>query len=65
MTKKELLKKLEAVPEDMEIMLMQTDDESAYNMVNTAEIRPLTFGSADVPKREWATIDCFVITDEF
>lgn len=49
----------------MEVMLIQTDDESAYNMVNTVEVRSITFVSEDVPHEEWADEECVVISDEF
>jgi len=65
MTNSELIKKLQSLPADLEVMLIQTDDESAYNMVNTVEVRSLTFGGEDVPQEEWADEDCVVISDEF
>lgn len=65
MTNSELIKKLQSLPSDMEVMLIQTDDESAYNMVNTVEVRTLTFGSEDVPREEWADEECVVVSDEF
>lgn len=64
MTNSELIKKLQALPGNMEVMLIQTDDESAYNMVNTVGVRSITFGAEDVPMEEWADEDCVVISDE-
>lgn len=65
MTNKELIKKLQGLPPNMEVMLIQTDDESAYNMVNTVEVKAITFGAPDVPRNEWAEVECVVISDEF
>lgn len=65
MTNLELIKKLQQLPSEMEVMLIQTDDESAYNMVNTAEVRSITFGGDDVRRTEWAVVDCVVISDQF
>ncbi len=67
MTKLELLTKIQSLQcaDSTEVVLIQTDDESAYNTVNTVELRTLTFGSDDVPKEEWADETCLVISDEF
>lgn len=64
MTNSELIKKLQALPANIEVMLIQTNDESAYNSVNTVEVRSLTFGGEDVPRKEWCNEDCVVISDE-
>lgn len=63
MTNQELIKKLQVLPPNMEVMLIQTDDESEYQMVETVEVRPILFGSPDVPRKEWADVECVVISD--
>lgn len=65
MINSELIKKLQTLPENMEVMFTQTNDESEYSMVNSADIQALTFSSSDVPRNEWATENCIVISDEF
>ena len=74
MTVKELKEKLQEAPDNMEVMLLQTDDESPYNLVNTAEIREITFSSPEFEDEESEDFihpndlpreKVFVITDEF
>lgn len=64
MTNSELIKKLQALPADMEVMLYQTNDESAYGITETVAVEEVTFGSDDVPKKKWAKENCIVISDE-
>lgn len=64
MKNSELITKLQALPADMEVMLYQTNDESAYGMVEVVQVGDVTFGSDDVPKNEWAKEKCIVISDE-
>ena len=65
MTVKELKKELENLPDNMDVMLRQTDDESAFNMVNSAEVKEITFHDQDIPEKEWVKVKCFVVTDGF
>lgn len=67
MTVKELKQKLENAPDNMDVMIYQGDDEFAYNMANSAEIRKVKFyvDPDDSENTEYAEEDCFVITDEY
>lgn len=64
MTVKELKQKLEGVPDDMDVMIYQTNDESSYSMSEKAFIEEVTFMDEEMPSEEYAKVDCFVITDE-
>lgn len=66
MTVKELKQKLENLPDLMDVMIMQTDDEFSYNAAITAEVRPVKFfPDDDGDELNVAIEDCFVITDEY
>lgn len=64
MTVKELKDKIANMPDDMDVMIEQTNDESRYNMAHVAEERQVTFMDEEMDQSEWATIPCLVITDE-
>jgi hypothetical protein len=74
MTVKELKNSLEGLPDNMLVMLMQTNDESAYNLINTVEIREITFSDPDfddedsehyIKLEDRPTETVLAITDEF
>ncbi|KQC02079.1 hypothetical protein [Pedobacter sp. Hv1] len=52
----------------MDVMLDQFDDqfddECRYGMAQKAFVKGVQFQAPDVPKKEWPTIDCLVITDK-
>ena len=52
------------MPDDMYVMVEQTNDESRYNLAMIAEERPVTFMDEDIEKEEWPIVPCLVITDE-
>lgn len=66
MTVKELKLAIADLPDNMDVMLEQINDESRYAMAETAEVKPVTFMDEefDVNPEEWPVVDCFVITDE-
>ncbi|KAA8483748.1 hypothetical protein BDE36_1788 [Arcticibacter tournemirensis] len=53
------------LPDHMDVMVEQTNDECRYGMSETIEVRPVTFGGDDIPEDEEAVVDCLVISDEF
>lgn len=63
MTKLELLKALQDVPDDMDIMIHQNNDEFAYSMPLVAKIHAIRFKEEGIPKHKQPTIDCFLISD--
>lgn len=64
MTVKELKKALENAPEDMDVMIHQVDDETTHNIAESAAVEDVLFSSDDIPRKQWATEKCFVITDQ-
>ena len=48
----------------MDVMLDQFDDECRYGMAQKAFVKGVRFEAPDIPKKEWPTIDCLVITDD-
>lgn len=64
MTVKELKDKIANMPDDMDVMIEQTNDESRYNMAHVAEERPVAFMDEEMDQSEWPIIPCLVITDE-
>jgi len=65
MTVKELKKFIEHLPDDMDVMVEQSNDESRYGMAQSAGVIEVSFQDENVPKEEWPDIDCLVISDEF
>jgi len=63
MTKLELLKALEGVPDDMDIMIHQNNDEFTYVEPVIAQIHPIRFKGEGIPKHKEPTINCFLISD--
>lgn len=63
MTVKDLKQKLEGIPDDMDVMIMQVNDEYQYSMGEEAGVSSITFQDPDIPEDEWCDVDCFVITD--
>lgn len=64
MTVKELKHKLEGVPDDMDVMIYQTNEEYGFSMGETASIQEVTFMDDEMDSEEYAKVDCFVITDD-
>jgi hypothetical protein len=60
-----LIEKLALFPDEMDVFMMQTDDESPYNMVQTCEVREIVFGAPDIPKKQWGKDKVIAITDEY
>ena len=65
MTIKELKIAIANLPDNMDVMIEQTSDESLYGMAQKAEVRSVILKGDDIPKKEWAKVDCLVISDEF
>lgn len=63
MTKLELLKALEGVPDNMDIMIHQNNDEFTYSEPVIAKIHPIRFKGDGIPTDKEPTIDCFLISD--
>lgn len=68
MTVKELKQKLENIPDNMDVMVMQTVDEFGFSLCEVAEVREVTFVEDESDLGDegalHAKTDCFVITDE-
>lgn len=64
MTIKELKQKISDLPDNMDVMLSQYNDECHYSMSETAEVMDVEFQDPDMHPKDWATEKCFVITDE-
>lgn len=64
MTVAELKIKIADLPDHMDVMIYQTNDESLYGMSEKAEVEDVTFGDEDIPREEWGIEKCLVITDE-
>lgn len=65
MTLGELRKLTAHLPDSIDVMIEQTNDESRYGMSQQAEVRKVLFGDEYIPKKEWPTIKCLIISDEF
>lgn len=64
MTIKDLKKAIADLPDHMDVMLYQTNDEYEYAMSERIEVRSVTFGEEEFPEKEWAVVECLVISDE-
>lgn len=64
MTVGELKQKIADLPDQMDVMIYQTNEESLYGMSQKAEVEDVTFGDEDMDRDEWAIEKCLVITDE-
>lgn len=64
MNVQQLIKKLQLMPADMEVVICQSDMDFTYAPVENCDVKPVVFMSPDVPKNEWATVDSVIITDE-
>ena len=60
---KELKEKIKDLPDTMDVMILQTNDEYQHSMADSAYVRPITFQDESMPEEEWAVVDCLVITD--
>ena len=58
----EILKNIQ--DKTMDVMIDQFSEESRYGMAEKAFVKGVQFQAEDIPKREWPTIKCLVITDE-
>nr|WP_199083392.1 hypothetical protein [Pedobacter sp. ASV19] len=65
MTIKELKAKIADLPDNMDVMVEQTNEEGRYGMSQTVEVRSVQFSDPEVPKKDWATEKCLIISDEF
>jgi len=65
MNVKELKALIADLPDGMDVMVEQTDDESRYNMCQRAQVRDVTFGAPEIPRKQWAKVTCLVISDEY
>lgn len=65
MTVKQLKQKLEGLPDDMDVMIYQTNDEEyGFSMADNASVQKVTFMDKDMPSDEHAKVDCLVISDD-
>lgn len=60
---KQLKQIISSLPDDMDVMISQSNDESIYSMSDQASVQGVQFQDPDIPKKEWPTIECLVITD--
>lgn len=65
MTIKQLKEAIKDLPDNMDVMIHQTWDESPMSMVEQITVQDVTFGSEDIDEKEWATEKCLVLTDDF
>lgn len=64
MTIKELKNAIKDLPDHMDVLIHQEDDESHFSMSQTHEVRKITFQDEEMDPEEWAELECFCITDE-
>ena len=64
MTIKELKIAINDLPDDMDVLIHQEDEESHFSMSQSHEVRKITFQDEEMDPEEWAEMDCFCITDE-
>lgn len=64
MTIKELKIAINDLPDDMDVLIHQEDEESYFSMSQRYEVRKITFQDEETEPEEWAEVDCFCITDE-
>lgn len=64
MTIKELKQAINDLPDNMDVMVYQTNDEYGFSLSETAQVQPVQFQDEEVPEDEWPTVDCLVISDE-
>jgi len=65
MNVKELKDLLAKIPDNMDVRVSQTNTEFDSSECENGNIRNILFQSPDVPKKEWPTIKCFVLSDQF
>lgn len=63
MTVGELKQKIANLPDDMDVMIYQYNDESLYALAEKAEAETVTFSDEEMDPEEYAKVDCLVITD--
>lgn len=64
MTIKELKKAIENLPDHMDVMIKQENEESPFSMSEKMEVRKITFQDEEIDPEKWAEVECFCITDE-
>lgn len=52
------------LPDLIDLMLVKTDDEYHFGMVQSVKVKGVKFTSEDIPKKERPTIKCIVLSDE-
>lgn len=64
MTIKELKEAINDLPDYMDVLIHQENEESYFSMSETHEVRKITFQDEELQPEEWAELECFIITDE-
>lgn len=64
MTLGEFREKTAHLPDNIDIMIYQDDDEFSYSPAEKAEVENVTFKDAFMPASEWAPVECLVITNQ-
>ena len=64
MTVKQLKEAIKDLPDDMNVMIHQTWDESPLSESETATVRLVTFAGEDFEPEDYGKRDCLVISDE-
>lgn len=59
---KELKEAIKDLPDNMDVMIEQTNDESRYGMANEVEVENVKFQDGDNDE-VFAEVDCLVIRD--
>lgn len=64
MTVKQLKAAIADLPDEMDVMLDSNPEEGLYGMAESATVKKVDWKSDEIPKKEWVTNDCLVISDE-
>lgn len=64
MTVKDLKKAIADLPDHMDVMVEQTNDEGRYGMSERVEVRAVLFQDEEIPSEEWDRVECLVISDD-
>lgn len=51
--------------DSIDVFIRQDNDEHDCSLANTAEMRPIVFGKDQVPRKDWATENCLIVTDQY
>lgn len=60
MTKEQLIKKLEGVPDNMDIFIKKTDLEFEYSLLETVKVKKIKFSNGELKAYE----KVIILTDE-